>query len=230
MTEQEKKKRFIADLVSKYGYPKESVKSDIRIGYNVFDVAIQKGTIYIQAFELKNKPKYETYYIYKRFTEVSVDTPFYCVIFNEDGSWKLYDADNLNKPIRKVETILNYKKAIANFFYYTQKDISDIIRSVKIKCCICASAILAYLAYYIICDCNWCSSLKPYKPNSPLSYEFFLFVCLICVIVLLPSILQLLGSVRRIKVGSLLELSKEDDTHSESQSSSVKESFSMHRE
>lgn len=222
MTEQEKKKRFIADLVSKYGYPEESVKSEVRIGPNVFDVAIQKGTIYIQAFELKNKSKHETHYISKRFAEVSVDTPFYCVIFNEDGSWKLYDADNLCKPIRRVEAILNYKKAIAYFFHYAQKDISDIIRSVKIKCCICASAILAYLAYYIICDCNWCSSLKPYKPNSPLSYEFFLFVCLICVIVLLPSILQLLGSVRRIKVGSLLELFNDDETKESKESPSVR--------
>ena len=212
MTEQEMKKNFMSDLVSKYGYPEESVKSDVRISSNVFDVAIQKGTIYIQAFELKNKPKYETYYIYKRFAEVSVDTPFYCVIFNEDGSWKLYDADNLNKPIQRVEAILNYKKAIAYFFHYAQKDVSDVIRSVKIKCCICASTIFAYLAYYIICDCNWCSRLEPYKPTSPLSYEFFLFVCLICVIVLLPSILQLLGSVRRIKIGPLLELYNDDET------------------
>ncbi len=222
MTDQEKKKKFMTDLVKTYGYPEESVKSEVRIGPNVFDVAIQKGTIYIQVFELKNKPTYETYYIYKRFTEVSVDTPFYCVVFNEDGSWKLYDADNLCKPIRRVEAILNYKKAIAYFFHYAQKDISDIIRSVKIKCCICTSAILAYLAYYIICDCNWCNSLKPYKPNSPLSYEFFLFVCLICVIVLLPSILQLLGSVRRIKVGSLLELFNDDETKESKESPSVR--------
>lgn len=229
MTEQEKKKRFIADLVSKYGYPEESVKSDIRIGYNVFDVAIQKGTIYIQVFEFKNKPKYETYYIYKRFTEVSVDTPFYCVVFNEDGSWKLYDADNLCKPIRRVEAILNYQKAIAYFFHYAQKDVGDIIRSVKTKCCICASVMLAYLAYYIICDCNWCRCLYDYQP-SKLSYEFILYLCLTCVIILLPSVIQLLGSVRRIKIGSLLELSKEDDTRSERKNSSVKDTSSMHRE
>jgi hypothetical protein len=160
---------------------------------------------------------------------VSVDTPFYCVIFNEDGSWKLYDADNLNKPIRKVETILNYKKAIANFFYYTQKDINGIIISVKTKCCICVGLLMAYLAYYIICDCNWCSCFDKHEP-SPLSYEFLLYICLICAMILLPSLIQLLGSVRRIKIGSLLELSKEDDTHSESQSSSVKESSSTHRE
>lgn len=222
MTDQEMTKKFMADLISKYGYPEESVKSEVRIGSNVFDVAIQKGTIYIQAFELKNKPKHEIFYIYKRFSEASVDTPFYSVIFNDDGSWKLYDTDNRCRPIRNVKAILNYKKAIAYFFHYAQKDISDIIRSVKIKCCIFASAILAYLAYYIICDCNWCNSLKPYKPNSPLSYEFFLFVCLICVIVLLPSILQLLGSVRRIKVGSLLELFNDDETKESKESPSVR--------
>ena len=211
MTDQEKKKKFMTDLVKTYGYPEESVKSEVRIGPNVFDVAIQKGTIYIQVFELKNKPKYETYYIYKRFTEVSVDTPFYCVIFNEDGSWKLYDADNLNKPIRKAETILNYKKAIAYFFHYVQKDVSDIIGSIKTKCCICAGFLLAYLTYYIICDCKWCSCFYDYKP-SKLSYEFLLYLCLICVMVLLPSILQLLGSVRGIKIGSLLELYNDDET------------------
>lgn len=229
MTDQEIKKKFVTDLVSKYGYPEESVKSDVRIGSNVFDVAIQKGTIYIQAFEIKNKPKIETYYIYKRFSEVSVDTPFYCVIFNEDGSWKLYDADNLSQSIRRVEAILDYKKAIAYFFHYAQKDVSDIIRSVKIKCGICTSAMLAYLAYYVICDCKWCSCLYDYKP-SKLSYEFLLYLCLICVMVLLPSILQLLGSVRRIKIGSLLELSNEDDTHSESKSLSAKDAPSIHRE
>lgn len=227
MTDQEKKKKFMTDLVKTYGYPEESVKSEVRIGPNVFDVAIQKGTIYIQVFELKNKPKYETYYIYKRYTEVSVDTPFYCVVFNEDGSWKLYDADNLSKPILNVKAVLNYKKAIANFFYYKQKDISDIIRSVKFKCFTCACFLLAYLAYYIVCDCEWCCSLQNHTP-SKLSFEFLLYLCLICVIVLLPSVLQLLGSVRRIKIGSLLELSNEDDTPSGSKRSSVKESSSTH--
>ena len=169
MTDQEKKKKFMTDLVKTYGYPEESVKSEVRIGPNVFDVAIQKGTIYIQVFELKNKPKYETYYIYKRFTEVSVDTPFYCVIFNEDGSWKLYDADNLNKPIRKAETILNYKKAIAYFFHYVQKDVSDIIGSIKTKCCICAGFLLAYLTSSVPCLVR--VTISPLEANCFLSFS-----------------------------------------------------------
>lgn len=227
MTDQEMTRKFVSDLVSKYGYPEECVKSDVRIGSNVYDVAIQKGAINIQVFELKSKPKHEISYILNRFTEVSVDTPFYSVIFNDDGSWKLYDADNLSKPILNVKAVLNYKKAIANFFYYTQKDISDIIRSVKLKCFTCACFLLAYLAYYIVCDCEWCCSLQNHTP-SKLSFEFLLYLCLICVIVLLPSVLQLLGSVRRIKIGSLLELSNEDDTPSGSKRSSVKESSSTH--
>ena len=113
MTEQEKKKRFIADLVSKYGYPKESVKSDIRIGSNVYDVAIQKGTIYIQAFEFKKKLVREISLIYQRFSEASVETPFYSVIFKDDGSWKMYEGTDLKKPIQDVKEVLNYKKAIA---------------------------------------------------------------------------------------------------------------------
>ena len=49
----------------------------------------------------------------RKLVEWNVIDPNDSVIFNEDGSWKLYDADNLNKPIQRVEAILNYKKAIA---------------------------------------------------------------------------------------------------------------------
>ena len=89
MTEQEMKKNFMSDLVSKYGYPEESVKSDVRISSNVFDVAIPKGTIYIQAFEFKKKHTREISFIYQRFSEASVEPPFYRKAYGWKEFWNI---------------------------------------------------------------------------------------------------------------------------------------------
>ena len=81
MTEQDFVEKFVADLVSVYGYPKETIKRNVQIDIHRYDVLIQKGTVYIQAFEFKKKPIQGIRFIYQRFSEVSVDTPFYRVIF-----------------------------------------------------------------------------------------------------------------------------------------------------
>lgn len=210
MTEQEMKKRFMTDLVSKYGYPKESVKSEVRIGSHVFDVAIQKGTVYIQAFEFKKQHTREISFIYQRFSEVSVDTPFYSVIFKDDGSWKMYEGTDFKKPIQDVKEVLNYKKAIAKFFHDAQHDLGEVIKSLKNKCGFCACSLALYFVCYVFYSfvCSCCCDQSDKMPNL-LSYDIILYLCLIIVLVLLPSIVQLIGVVRRVKIG-LFELELAD--------------------
>jgi hypothetical protein len=206
MTEQEMAQKFMADLVSKYGYPIESVKSEVRIGANVFDVAIQKGTIYIQAFEFKKKPTREISFIYQRFSEVSVETPFYNVIFKDDGSWHIYEGDDVKRPIQNVKEVLNYQKAIAKFFHNAQHDIDGVIKGLTSKCGLCAVVLALFFACHIIfsCVCYFCCNQSANMPNL-LSYDILLYLCLIIFLVLLPSLIQLIGIVRHVKIG-LFEL------------------------
>lgn len=210
MTEQEMKKRFMTDLVSKYGYPKESVKSEVRIGSHVFDVAIQKGTVYIQVFEFKKKHTREISFIYQRFSEASVETPFYSVIFKDDGSWNIYEGDDVKNPIQNVKEVLNYQKAIAKFFHDAQHDIGRVIKGLKIKCRTCACVLMLYFALYLICGgaCQCCCNHAANIPDL-LSYDIILYLCLIIILVLLPSLLQLIRVVRKIKIG-LFELELAD--------------------
>ena len=207
MTDQEMTRKFVSDLVSKYGYPEECVKSDVRIGSNVYDVAIQKGTIYIQAFEFKKKLVREISLIYQRFSEASVETPFYSVIFKDDGSWKMYEGTDFKKPIQDVKEVLNYKKAIAKFFHDAQHDLGEVIKSLKNKCGFCACSLALYFACYVYYSCICCCG-NDYAPNL-LSYDIILYLCLIIILVLLPSLIQLIGVVRRVKIG-LFELELAD--------------------
>lgn len=210
MTEKEFEEKFITDLISTYGYPNEAVKRDVKIGTSIFDVAIQKGTIYIQAFEFKKNPTREISFIYQRFSETSVETPFYSVIFKDDGSWKMYEGTDFKKPIQDVKEVLNYKKAIAKFFHDAQHDIGRVIKGLKIKCRICACVLMLYFALYLICGgaCQCCCNHAANIPDL-LSYDIILYLCLIIILVLLPSLIQLIGVVRRVKIG-LFELELAD--------------------
>ncbi len=206
MTEKEFEEKFITDLISTYGYPNEAIKRDVKIGTSIFDVAIQKGTIYIQAFEFKKKLVREISLIYQRFSEASVETPFYNVIFKDDGSWEMYEGTNFKKPIQDVKEVLNYKKAIAKFFHDAQHDLGEVIKSLKNKCGFCACSLALYFVCYVfysfVCCC--CRDQSDKMPNL-LSYDIILYLCLIIILVLLPSLIQLIGVVRRVKIG-LLEL------------------------
>ena len=207
MTEQDFVEKFVADLVSVYGYPKETIKRNVQIDIHRYDVLIQKGTVYIQAFEFKKKPIQGIRFIYQRFSEVSVDTPFYRVIFKDDGSWTIYEGDDFKDPIQNVKEVLNYKKAIAKFFQDAQHDVGRVIKWLKIKCRICACVLALYFACYVFYCCICCCG-NDYAPNL-LSYDIILYLCLIIILVLLPSLIQLIGVVRRVKIG-LFELELAD--------------------
>lgn len=210
MTEKEFEEKFITDLISTYGYPNKAIKRDVKIGTSIFDVAIQKGTIYIQAFEFKKKLVREISLIYQRFSEASVETPFYSVIFKDDGSWKMYEGTDFKKPIQDVKEVLNYKKAIAKFFHDAQHDLGEVIKSLKNKCGFCACVLMLYFALYLICGgaCQCCCNHAANIPDL-LSYDIILYLCLIIILVLLPSLIQLIGVVRRVKIG-LFELELAD--------------------
>lgn len=213
MTEKEFEEKFITDLIFTYGYPNEAIKRDVKIGTSIFDVAIQKGTIYIQAFEFKKKLVREISLIYQRFSEASVETPFYSVIFKDDGSWEMYEGTDFKKPIQDVKEVLNYKKAIAKFFHDAQHDLGEVIKSLKNKCGFCACSLALYFVCYVfysfVCCC--CCDQSDKMPNL-LSYDIILYLCLIIVLVLLPSIVQLIGVVRKIKIGLFeLELTEKLD-------------------
>lgn len=165
-----------------------------------------KKVRFISAFEFKKTPMREISFIYQRFSEVSVETPFYCVIFKGDGSWDMYEGTDFKKPIQDVKEVLNYQKAIAKFFHDAQHDIGGVIKGLKNKCGLCAGALALYFACYIL-FCSVCCCCCDQSVNMPnlLSYDIILYLCLIIILVLLPSLLQLIGIVRKVKIG-LLEL------------------------
>ncbi len=210
MTEQDFEEKFVTDLVSIYGYPKEAIKRDVQIGTHRYDVLIQKGTVYIQAFEFKKKPVREISYIYQRFSESSVETPFYSVIFKDDGSWDMYEGTDFKKPIQDVREVLNYKKAIAKFFRDAQHDVGGVIKGLTTKCRLCVCALALYFACYVFFSCLCCCFCnQTVKMPNLLSYDILLYLCLIIFLVLLPSLIQLIGVVRRLKIG-LFELELKD--------------------
>ena len=113
---------FINDLIKKYHYPPEAVLTNVRGDFARFDVVIQKGNMYVQAFEIKannnNKKEVEQQIkiISQKLNDISVDTPLYCVIYNQDKSeWELFSKSNLKKPIKNIEHVLNYREAVAKF-------------------------------------------------------------------------------------------------------------------
>ena len=109
-----------------------------------------------------------------------------------------------------MKEVLNYKKAIAKFFHDAQHDLGEVIKNLKNKCGFCACSFALYFVCYVfysfVCCC--CCDQSDKMPNL-LSYDIILYLCLIIILVLLPSLIQLIGVVRRVKIG-LFELELAD--------------------
>ncbi|MBO7459111.1 MAG: hypothetical protein J6T80_07660 [Paludibacteraceae bacterium] len=207
MTEREFINRFIDDLVRKYGYPREAIKQEIRIGNNIYDIAIQKGVRFVQVFEFKRNLSCSTHVVLQRFSDLNVNTPCFYVIFNSKDNWELYDASNLRMEIRKVEEVLNFDKAVALFFNQALSNNKPILQRISTIANFSAIALIAYIVMYVMCYSWICPDIVV---RIPLSFEIITCYGIIVILFLLPSLLELLKLVKRVKIGAFeLELKDE---------------------
>lgn len=204
MVERDFEEKFVDLLINKYGYPRQAIKKGVRIGNFIVDIAIQKGTVYIQAFEFKCKYTPEVRVVYQRFSDVCVDTPFYCIVFDNSGKFKMYDC-NIEKEVSDVAGVLNYDNAIARFFRPTLRDFDNVKKSISAVCYISVGIIIIYITIYIFCYiCPCC------KITLPLSSELITVFGFIIVLFLLPSLLKLWNYIKQIKIGAFeLDLREE---------------------
>lgn len=199
---------FVTKLITKYNYPKESIKTNVRVGTFVFDVVIQKGNMYVQAFEVKannSKPDFgkKVKILSQKINDISVDTPLYCAIYDQDKQeWILYSASNLKKPIDNIEHVLNYREAVVKFLGQVRERASAQPKELPWICWCSSIVMFAYLVFYLLCD--YCIIEPPALP-SPLSSEFLIYVSVMVFLLILPSLLKLLNNVKRIKI-SIFEL------------------------
>lgn len=192
---------FIKDLIEKYHYPAEAIKTDVKVDLKRFDVVIQKGDMYVQAFEIKasksNEDAIENQIkiLSQKLNDISVDTPLYCAIYNHEKSeWELYSESNLKKPIADVEQVLNYREAVVKFLGIAREQAIAQPKEFPWLCWGIAFVLFVYLLVYLLCD------------NCPtLSAEFLIYVGLVVFLTLLPSLLKLINNVKRIRF-SIFEL------------------------
>lgn len=208
-TDENSTQDFIRDLKEKYHYPEEAVKTDVKGDFARFDVVIQKGNMYVQAFEVKpNKNNEEAIggqmkILSQKLNDISVDTPLYCAIYNHEKSeWELYSESNLKKPIADVEQVLNYREAVVKFLGIAREQVIAQPKEFPWLCWIMAFILFAYLVVYLLCD--YCILEPPILP-SPLSAEFLIYIGLVVFLTLLPSLFKLLNNIKRIRF-SIFEL------------------------
>ena len=200
---------FIKDLIEKYHYPQESIKTEVMGDFARFDVVIQKGNMYVQAFEVKtnlsNKQarKQQMKIVAQKLNDISVDTPLFCVFYNKDQSkWELYSENNLDEPIKNVENVLNYREAVVKFLGLVRKQVTAQPKEFPWLCWGTALILFGYLIIYLLCD--FCLIEPPTLP-SPFSAEILTYIGIVLFLTLLPSLLKLLNNVRRIRF-SIFEL------------------------
>ena len=211
MTEQIFRDVFTKELVEKYHYPKDGIKTDVKGQASYFDLVIQKGSLYTQAFEIKkNRAAHQfmarqMHYLSQDLNGISVGTPIYCVIFDDTGKWELFNADNLKKPVANVEDILNYREATAKFLGIAREQVVAIPKSIQWLCWLFALIVFAQL---FVC------TLKSYGINivsntdfDGLSYEWLVYTGVILGLILVPILLPFMRWIKKIKLGSFeLEL------------------------
>lgn len=200
---------FIKDLIEKYHYPAEAIETEVKVDLKRFDVVVKKGNMYVQAFEVKaNKNNEEAIggqmkILSQKLNDISVDTPLYCAIYNQEKSeWELYSEGNLKKPIKDVVQVLNYRDAVVKFLGLVREQAVAQPKEFPWLCWGIAFVLFAYLVVYLLCD--YCIFDPPALP-SPFSAEFLIYIGLVVFLTLLPSLLKLLNNVKRIKV-SIFEL------------------------
>lgn len=200
---------FVKVLINKYHYPAEAVRTNVKVDLRSFDVVIQKGSMYVQAFEVKpNKNSEEAIggqmkILSQKLNDISVDTPLYCAIYNQEKSeWELYSEGNLKKPIADVEQVLNYREAVVKFLGIARDQATAQPKEFPWLCWGAALIMCLYLVLYLLCD--YCIR-EPHALYSPFSVEFLIYISIVVFLTLLPSLFKLLNNVKRIRF-SIFEL------------------------
>lgn len=208
-TDENSIQNFVKDLIEKYHYPAEAIKTNVKVDLKRFDVVIQKGDMYVQAFEIKaNKSNEDAIenqikILSQKLNDISVDTPLYCAIYNHEKSeWELYSEGNLKKPIADVEQVLNYREAVVKFLGIARDQATAQPKEFPWLCRGAALIMFLYLVLYLLCD--YCIR-EPNALYSPFSLEFLIYISIVVFLTLLPSLFKLLNNVKRIRF-SIFEL------------------------
>ena len=190
---------FVEMLKKVYHYPEAAVRTDVPKEFGRFDVLIQKGNSYIQAFEIKKamprdvesqKKILET--LARSLNEFSVDTPIYFATKNKDDKWEIYEYNNLEKPL-DINTILNYHDASRRFWGILKDSVDEIPKSFNKKCYWGAGFIGLYMIISFLCECHGCIA--------PTKSVYIVLLCFILMLLLAPSLLQMTDKIKRFKLG-----------------------------
>lgn len=189
---------FVEMLKKKFHYPAAAVRTDVPSKFNRFDVLIQKGGSYIQAFEIKSsmptrekEQKKILEHLASSLNEFSVDTPIYLAI-KDKKEWKIYAYDDLQTPL-DLKEILNYQDASRRFWGFIKDSVNEIPKKFNLICWISAAVVGLYFAYCVCAQiCGWVV---------PLDYQYLLLLCLVLALILSPFLLQMTGKIKKFKLG-----------------------------
>lgn len=189
---------FVEMLKTEYHYPEAAIRIDIPGKFKRFDVLIQKGGSYIQAFEIKRSMPKDTDCEKKQLdqmanalNEFSVDTPIYFVAKN-NNKWEIYAYNNLENPL-DLESVLNYQDASRRFWGFVKDSVNEIPKKFNRTCWVCAGVLGLYFVFCAYAQIRGCIV--------PFDYQYLLLLCLIVSLVLFPFLLQMDGKIKNFKLG-----------------------------
>jgi len=177
------------------------------------DVVIHNGNVVLQAFELKNAKtdvrniEHQLRIYKQRFGRININAPIYCVIFNDDGQFEIFDENHVKQDVDKI---LNYDSAMSRIDKEVERTLTkEIPSSLCYICYISASLLLIYQLFVIVysycCGCC-CYRLLIASPMNLIEY------ILMVILALIPSILKLQPKLLVFQIGMLkftLALSQE---------------------
>ena len=192
-------------LIDTYHYPAESIRINDGSENVKYDLAVYKGTVPIQFFDLKIgtyiAPKQHGHFQSQRLKAMSIYAvvPIFTIVFDTSGTLKeIYlNGKLLQKDIVKEQ--LNYPKAVARMVEHLQHETENIISfPFKFLCGFFSSVMFVYWVIYVLADCGVLSI-----QFSAITTPFVIFYGIIAILALTPSLLNMLRNVRKLKLWSL---------------------------
>lgn len=219
-TEEEFKDAFIQMLKEK-GYPESAIKTEYQ--YDEYplsrklrgDIVILRGKVVVQAFELKTRNDKHT--IMNGLHQVEVirqsigsedyKVPTYLVSVDENNEIVFYDNEHMLTPIRNIDKLLDYNKAVQSYTNRARQWLQDTFEFNKVKwtCWTLSIIILIFVIAALIM-----SQKNEVSFENWLNINSFMFIALSAIIALLPILLYMPTNVKKIKINLLaLEMALE---------------------
>lgn len=219
-TEEEFKDAFIQMLKEK-GYPESAIKTEYQSDEYPLsrklrgDIVILRGKVVVQAFELKARNDNHT--IENALHQVEVirqsigsedyKVPTYLVSVDENNEIVFYDNEHMLTPIRNIDKLLDYNKAVQSYTNRARQWLQDTFEFNKVKktCWSLFGIINLYVLVALIM-----SYINEVTIDNWLTLYSFMYIALSVIIVLLPILLYMPTNLKKIKINLLaLEIALE---------------------